>query len=97
MGSGFAASFTCLQTILSNYYGPKVYPLVLGVTMPIGTILGACGPVTAGWFYDKYGTYSQVFFIIAGLCFLSAILLILAKPPARSASGGSVASAPQLK
>lgn len=95
MGSGFGACFTCLQTILSNYYGPKVYPLVLGITMPIGTILGAIGPVTAGWFYDKYGTYSQVFFIIAGLCFLSVILLILAKPPARSASGGKTASAPQ--
>jgi MFS family permease len=95
MGSGFGACFTCLQTILGNYYGPKVYPLVLGVTMPIGTILGAFGPITAGWFYDKYGTYSQVFFIIAGLCFLSAILLVLAKPPVRSPAAEKMASAPR--
>jgi MFS family permease len=95
MGSGFGASFTCLQTILGNYYGPKVYPLVLGVTMPIGTILGAFGPVIAGSFYDKYGTYSGVFFAVAGLCFASAVLLILAKPPVPRAAGERMASAPQ--
>jgi MFS family permease len=83
MGSGFAAAFTCMATILSNYYGLKIYPALLGITTPLGTILGAAGPVTAGYFYDRYGTYSQIFTIVAALCFLSAILYLLAKPPLR--------------
>jgi MFS family permease len=83
MGSGFAAAFTCMATILSNYYGLKIYPALLGITTPLGTILGAVGPVTAGYFYDRYGTYSQIFTIVAALCFLSAILYLLAKPPLR--------------
>jgi MFS family permease len=95
MGSGFGAAFTCLATILGNYYGPRVYPLVLGITTPIGTILGAFGPVIAGWFYDKYGTYAPVFSIVAGLCFASAILLVFARPPVRSAAHTKIAPAAQ--
>jgi MFS family permease len=83
MGAGFGASYTCLVTIQSNYFGPKVYPLVLGVTTPLGTILGAIGPVIAGWFYDAYHTYTQIFFLVAAMCFASAVLLIFAKPPVR--------------
>ena len=38
-----------MMAILGNDYGPKAYPLVLGVTMPFGTIVGAIGPVVAGY------------------------------------------------
>jgi MFS family permease len=81
MGAGFAAAFTCIMTIWSNYYGPKIYPALLGVTTPIGTILGAMGPFTAGYVYDKYGTYVPVFEGIATLCLLTAFLYLLAVPP----------------
>jgi MFS family permease len=83
MGAGFGAGYTCLATIQSNYFGPKVYPLVLGVTTPLGTILGAVGPVIAGWFYDSYHTYTQIFYLVAAACFATALLLLFARPPTR--------------
>ena len=83
MGAGFAAAFTCIMTIWSNYYGPRLYPALLGVTTPLGTILGAIGPFTAGYIYDKYGTYVPVFEAIAVLCALTAFLYLLAVPPVR--------------
>jgi len=83
MGAGFAAAFTCIMTIWSNYYGPRLYPELLGVTTPVGTILGAIGPFTAGYIYDKYGTYVPVFEAIAALCLLTAFLYLLAVPPVR--------------
>ena len=95
MGSGFAAAFTCMATILSNYYGLKIYPALLGITTPLGTILGAAGPVTAGYFYDKYGTYAQVFAVVAGLCFASAILYLLALPPVKRLAPAVTAPASQ--
>jgi MFS family permease len=95
MGSGFGAAFTCFATILSNYYGTKIYPALLGITMGMGTILGAVGPVTAGYLYDKYGTYSQAFEIVAGLCFLSAILYLLAAPPVKRSARAKIAPAQQ--
>jgi hypothetical protein len=49
----------------------------------MGTILGSLGPVTAGYFFDKYGTYAGVFETVAGLCFASAILYLLAVPPVK--------------
>jgi MFS family permease len=83
MGSGFGASFTCMMTILGNYYGPKAYPLVLGVTMPFGTIVGAIGPVVAGYFSDKYGSYVYPFSGVAAICIATGVLLIFAKPPGK--------------
>ncbi len=83
MGAGFGASYTCLATIQTNYFGPKVYPALLGITIPVGTILGGVGPVIAGWFYDSYHSYTQIFFIVAAICFASALLLLFAKPPIR--------------
>ena len=86
MGTGFSAAFTCMMTIWGNYYGPKLYPTLLGVTTPFGTILGAIGPVAAGYFYDKHGTYAGAFEAVAALCFASALLYLLAVPPVRRAS-----------
>jgi MFS family permease len=86
MGWGFSMAFTCMATILSNYYGPKVYPSLLGITTPLGTTLGAIGPYLAGRFYDHFHTYSQIFTIVAVICFASAGLYLLAKPPLRSPS-----------
>jgi MFS family permease len=91
MGTGFSAAFTCMMTIWGNYYGPKLYPALLGVTMPFGTILGAIGPVAAGYFYDKHGTYAGAFEAVAALCFASAFLYLLAVPPVRRASEERVA------
>ena len=84
MGTGFSMAFTCMATILSNYYGPKVYPALLGVTTPLGTTLGAVGPVAAGALYDRFHSYSQVFELVGGICFASAVLYLLAKPPVRA-------------
>ncbi|HXW62843.1 MAG TPA: MFS transporter [Candidatus Acidoferrales bacterium] len=93
MGTGFAAAFTCIMTIWSNYYGPKLYPALLGVTTPIGTILGAIGPFTAGYIYDKYGTYVPVFEAIAALCLLTAFLYLLAVPPVRRVADSKATAA----
>jgi MFS family permease len=93
MGGGFGAAYTCLVTIQSNYFGPKVYPLVLGVTTPLGTILGAAGPVIAGWFYDAYHSYTLIFYLVAGICFASAAVLPLAGPPMRPLARGTAPAA----
>ena len=77
-------AFTCMATILSNYYGLKVYPRCWESPRRSGTILGAIGPVTAGYFYDRFHTYTQIFSIVAAICFASAILYLLAKPPVRT-------------
>jgi MFS family permease len=90
MGTGFSMAFTCMATILSNYYGPKVYPSLLGITTPLGTTLGAIGPYLAGRFYDRFHTYNQAFEIVAAICFASALLYLLAKPPVRSSLRGGV-------
>jgi len=93
MGAGFGTAFTCLMTIQSNYYGPKVYPALLGITTPFGTVVGSVGPVVAGRYFDRFGTYAGVFEVVAALCFLSAVMYLLATPPVRRAPAKSVSPA----
>jgi len=93
MGSGFGTAFTCLMTIQSNYYGPKVYPALLGITMPFGTIVGSIGPELAGRYFDRFGTYAGVFEIVGALCFASAVMYLLAVPPVRHRAATSVKAA----
>jgi len=93
MGAGFGTAFTCLMTIQSNYYGPRVYPALLGMTMPVGTILGAIGPVAAGRYFDRYGTYAGAFEVVAALCFASAVMYLFATPPARRRTAKSISPA----
>lgn len=95
MGSGFGASFTCMMAMLGNYYGPKAYPLVLGFTMPFGTIVGAIGPIVAGALYDTYGSYALVFSGVAAICFASGVMLLFARPPVKPAGRGKIATAAQ--
>jgi len=95
MGAGFGTAFTCLMTIQSNYFGPKVYPALLGITTPVGTILGAIGPELAGRYFDRYGTYAGVFEIVAALCFASAVMYLLAAPPVRRPAAKRVSPATQ--
>jgi len=93
MGTGFSAAFTCMMTIWGNYYGPKLYPALLGLTTPFGTILGSIGPVAAGYFYDKRGTYAGAFKAVAALCFASAFLYLLAVPPLRRTAAKRISPA----
>lgn len=93
MGAGFGAGYTCLATMQTNYFGPKVYPLLLGITIPMGTILGGVGPLIAGWFYDAYHTYTQIFYLVAAVCFATAALLLFARPPMRRPALASTSAA----
>jgi hypothetical protein len=40
-------------------------------------------PFVAGYVFDKSGSYTPVFYSIAGLCFAGSLLLLLATPPRR--------------
>jgi hypothetical protein len=50
----------------------------------------------AGYVFDKYGSYTPVFYSIAGLCFVGSLLLLLATPPRRKVADEARMAHPAL-
>ena len=81
MGTSFGASFSAMMVLPANYYGVKAYPSVISSVMVVGTVAGASGAALSGIVFDRHGSYTPVFYFVAGLSFLAAILLLFAIPP----------------
>lgn len=81
LGLGFGASVVCMMTVLSNYYGTKVYASVVGVAMAVQTTAGAIAPLVAGHLYDTSTSYATSFYSVAALCLAGAVILLFVKPP----------------
>jgi hypothetical protein len=50
-----------------NNFGLKAYPAVIGLWLALQTCIGSVAPFLAGYVFDKYGSYTPVFYSIAGL------------------------------
>lgn len=83
LGFGWGATLVCMMGAPMNYFGLKAYPAVIGLWLAIQTGIGSVAPFVAGYVFDKYGSYTPVFYSIAGLCFVGSLLLLLATPPRR--------------
>jgi MFS family permease len=83
LGAGFGGMIVCLMAVLSNYYGTRVYPSVVGLALAVQTTFGAIAPIVAGWAYDHYKTYNYCFYFIAVVCFAGVLLLLAIRPPTR--------------
>jgi MFS family permease len=86
LGCGFGGMIVCLMAVLSNYYGTRVYPSVVGLALAVQTTFGAIAPIVAGWAYDHYKTYNYCFYFIAVVCFAGVALLLAIRPPTRLAA-----------
>lgn len=93
IGFGFGGGLICLMTVLSNYYGPRVFPSAAGVAAALNTVLSAAIAWTGGMVYDRLGIYAPTFYSLAGWCLLSAVALLLVRPPVRRPVAGAPAVA----
>jgi OFA family oxalate/formate antiporter-like MFS transporter len=89
MGTSFGAMFSAMMVVPANYYGVKAYPSVISSVMVVGTVAGSMGAWISGIVFDRTGSYTPVFYSVAGMSFLAAILLLMMKP-ARKPAGGLV-------
>jgi MFS family permease len=92
LGSSFGICFSAMMVLPANYYGVAGYPAVISFMMVIGTTAGALGARMAGMVFDRLHTYTPVFYTVAALSVLSAIVLLLMKP-ARKVSATVAATA----
>ncbi len=83
IGIGFGGGVVCVATVLSNYYGTKVFASLIGLSLAFNTTMGAIVPYIAGRLYDSGYGYQGVFYALSVWCILGAIVLFILKIPVK--------------
>ena len=74
-----------MVALRADYFGPKSFGTIMGVSSLIVMIGMTIGPIACGLLFDRFGNY-QLAFTIMALCSLSGSLCFwFAKPPAKRA------------
>ncbi len=84
IGIGFGGGVVCVATVLSNYYGTRVFASLIGLSLAINTTMGAIAPYIAGRLYDSGYGYQGVFYTLAVWCFVGAVVLFIMKIPVKA-------------
>jgi MFS family permease len=86
---GFAcgAPLVLNPLLTGEYLGMKHFGALYGILNITGTVGGAIGPVGAGIYFDRQGTYLPVFYIFVAMMLVAALVAISMRP-----HGGRVAA-----
>ena len=87
-GAGMGCSFTCLNTMLGNYYGPAAFPRLSGTMMMLSAIVCSGAGVIGGKLFDMNQSYAPAFLLNLAICAAGLMALVFAKiphPPAPAA------------
>jgi MFS family permease len=72
----------CEPLLVSNYYGPAVFPVLSGLRAFVTAPLGALLSTLAGRWFDRTGSYQIAFTGTAGICLAAALAFVLfVRPP----------------
>jgi MFS family permease len=83
LGIGFGGGVVCVATVLSNYYGTKVFASLIGLSLAINTTMGAIAPYIAGRLYDGGYGYQWVFYALALWCCAGSVILFIMRVPVK--------------
>ncbi len=96
LGIGSGGIMVSIFNIVSNYFGDKNYPKIMGVMTPFFVVLGGLASPIAGVIRDVTGSYITYFQAGLVLLIISTLFLFLTKPPIHpSLVGGKVSGFPK--
>jgi MFS family permease len=74
-GLGYGGTFTILQAMISDTFGPKELGRIIGALTFMGTAGGFAGISSSAFLRTWTGSYLTPFMIVSGLCGLMVALL----------------------
>ena len=86
-GIGYGGIIVLAPAIMLNYFGSQSYAAIMGIAMPIGTVLGALSPVLVGGIKDASGSYLSAFIVMTGFAVAGAVCAFAARPPTPKTPG----------
>tara|TARA_B100000686_G_scaffold349865_1_gene444259 strand:+ start:130 stop:1443 length:1314 start_codon:yes stop_codon:yes gene_type:complete len=86
-GIGYGARAPILIALRGEFFGPRNFATIMGLSQPIMVIGSFFGPIAAGFAYDIQGNYRMIFTVIAAINLVGALLVFFIekpKPPSTS-------------
>ena len=80
-GTGMGIRGPLAVALRADYFGPKAFGTILGVSMSIAMIGMSTGPLVAAFTADAFGSYEIGFTVLAGGAAAGAVCFFAAKPP----------------
>ena len=85
-GIGYGGIIVVASAALLNYFGTKSYAQIMGISMPVGTVLGILSPLLVGGIKDATGSYVPAFALMVGAAVAGALCAYLGRPPVPEAA-----------
>jgi len=82
-GLQMALQSLAIGAIWPDYYGRRYLGTIRGVTMMVGVIVSALGPLPFGYAYDIFGGYGEIIMVSLILPLLGTVLALLARKPVK--------------
>ncbi len=80
-GIGYGARAPILIALRGEFFGPRNFATIMGLSQPIMVIGSFFGPIAAGFAYDVQGNYRMIFIIIAAINLIGALLVFFIEKP----------------
>ena len=80
-GIGMGIRGPMAVALRADYFGPRAFGTILGVSMSIAMIGMSIGPIVAGLMADALGSYESGFTVLAAGAVVGAVCFLAAKPP----------------
>jgi MFS family permease len=81
-GIAYGWTYSCSNTMIGHYYGPKAYPKLSGTYILLTSSCAAPAGAIGGKIFDVYGSYTRSFELDAVLAAIGIIAIIFAAMPA---------------
>ena len=80
-GFSFGGRGPLFIAIRADFFGPRSFATIFGLSQVVLTVGIFIGPIFAGWIYDVMGRYGMAFLIMAAInVFAMGVLLAARKP-----------------
>jgi MFS family permease len=80
-GVGYGGIIVVASATFLNYFGARSYAAIMGISMPVGTVLGILSPLLVGGIKDATGSYVPAFVLMVGVAAAGALCAYLGRPP----------------
>ncbi|MBM3939685.1 MAG: MFS transporter [SAR202 cluster bacterium] len=90
MGIGYGGFGMVQRTIYASYFGRASAGTILGIAVPFQAVAQGSGTVLAGFFFDFFGSYRNVFLLFIALTALSMAMVYLVPTPVKRRPAAAV-------
>jgi MFS family permease len=93
LGVGWGGMIPLQEVVWASFFGRRYLGAVRSAGMPMALGMSATAPFLTAFYFDQMGNYDGAFLVVAGFALVAVVLILLARPPTRTAVTESEAAA----